>query len=561
MSHSNESFADTLPPSLDPRGNDDILPPPSSFLGIMGRLGPGLIIAGSIVGSGELIATTKTGAQAGITLLWLIMVGCVIKVFVQIELGRYTITHGETTLAALNQVPGPRLKVNWIIWCWLVMMVFGVGQLGGIVGGVGQSLAATMPILGDYRAVIETPSHAEVVRYLRWQKDIQGDRAAFDRISAARQATIRNGQMLFAERLRELEPEHGDLAARVEGGEVLSDPWTWDDKIWATLATLITAWVLYVGRYNLIQNLSTVLVVTFTFVTVGNVVSLQNTEQWHITADAFWSGLTFRLPYAEEGVNPLATALATFGIIGVGASELCAYPYWCLEKGYAKYAGARTTDPAWAERARGWMRVMHYDAFTSMLIYTTATVAFFLMGVAVLYSEGLDPDGMRMVSTLARAYVPVFGAYAGWLFLIGAIAVLYSTFLAATAGNARMWTDCCKLFGLIDHNRQQSHDRTVVAFSVGLPFVCLTLFFSGINPVRAILLAGLMQSLLLPMLGAGALYFRFRRTDPRLKPGLFWDCALVLSCLGLLVAGVWGAWPDFIAPVLQMAGIVFGGPA
>lgn len=558
MSQSNESSADTLPPSLDPRGNDDILPPPSSFLGIMGRLGPGLIIAGSIVGSGELIATTKTGAQAGITLLWLIMVGCVIKVFVQIELGRYTITHGETTLAALNQVPGPRLKVNWIIWSWLVMMVFGIGQLGGIVGGVGQSMAATMPILGDYRAVIETPSQAEVARYVRWEKDIHGDRAAFDRISPDRQATILHGQKLFAERLRELEPEHGNLAARVEGGEVLADPWTWDDKIWATIATLVTAWMLFVGRYNLIQNLSTVLVVTFTFVTLGNVVSLQNTEQWHITAEAFWSGLKFQLPSNEEGINPLATALATFGIIGVGASELCAYPYWCLEKGYAKYAGMRTADPAWAERARGWMRVMHYDAFTSMLIYTTATMAFFLTGVAVLYSEGLDPDGMRMVSTLARAYVPVFGAYAGWLFLIGAIAVLYSTFLAATAGNARMWTDSCKLFGLIDRNSQKSHDRTVVAFSVGLPFVCLALFFSGINPVRAILLAGLMQSLLLPMLGAGALYFRFRRTDPRLTPSVFWDFALILSCVGLLVAGAWGAWGDFIAPALRMAGLDVG---
>lgn len=558
MSHSTDSSVDTLPPSLDPRGNDDILSPPSSFFGIMSRLGPGLIIAGSIVGSGELIATTKTGAQAGITLLWLIMVGCVIKVFVQIELGRYTITHGETTLAALNQVPGPRLKVNWIIWFWLVMMIFGIGQLGGIVGGVGQSLAATIPILGDYRAVIETPSHAEVARYVRWDKDIRGDRAALTALSPARQATILHGQKLFAQRLRELEPTAGDLAARVAGGEALVDPRTWDDKIWATVATLITAWMLFVGRYNLIQNLSTVLVVTFTFVTLGNVVSLQNTDQWHITADAFWSGLTFRLPSPEEGVNPLLTALATFGIIGVGASELCAYPYWCLEKGYAKYAGMRTPDAAWAQRARGWMRVMHYDAFTSMLIYTTATVAFFLMGVAVLYSEGLDPDGMRMISTLARAYVPVFGAYAGWLFLIGAIAVLYSTFLAATAGNARMWTDCCKLFGLIDRNSQKSHDRTVVAFSVGLPFVCLALFYSGINPVRAILLAGLMQSLLLPMLGAGALYFRFWRTDPRLKPSVFWDGALVVSCLGLLVAGVWGAWGDLIAPALRLAGFELG---
>src|SRR5690606_22963027 len=99
---SDAEIQDTLPPDLDPRRTDEVEDPPQGFLGTLRRLGPGLIIAGSIVGSGELIATTKTGAQAGITLLWLIIIGCVIKVFVQIELGRHAITHGQTTLAALN---------------------------------------------------------------------------------------------------------------------------------------------------------------------------------------------------------------------------------------------------------------------------------------------------------------------------------------------------------------------------------------------------------------------------------------------------------------------------
>jgi hypothetical protein len=188
------------------------------------------------------------------------------------------------------------------------------------------------------------------------------------------------------------------------------------------------------------------------------------------------------------------------------------------------------------------MRVMHYDAFLSMVVYTVATLAFFIMGSAVLHNEGRDPDGMRMVSTLATAYVPVFGEYARWLFLIGAIAVLYSTFLVANASHARTLTDACKMFGLVRRDNQRSHDRSVGAFSVVLPLLCLAVYCSGINPVTAILWAGAMQALLLPMIGLGALYFRYTRTDERLRPSPLWDLLLVVSCLGLLVAGAWSIW-------------------
>ena len=82
--------------------------PPNTLFGILGRLGPGLIVAGSIVGSGELIATTKTGAEAGFWLLWLILIGCVIKVFAQVEMGRYSLVGGKTTMFGLNEVPGAR---------------------------------------------------------------------------------------------------------------------------------------------------------------------------------------------------------------------------------------------------------------------------------------------------------------------------------------------------------------------------------------------------------------------------------------------------------------------
>ena len=63
--------------------------------------------SGSIVGSGELIATTRTKPSSIPGFLWLIIIGCVVKVFAQIELGKNTIVNGKTSLAALNELPGP----------------------------------------------------------------------------------------------------------------------------------------------------------------------------------------------------------------------------------------------------------------------------------------------------------------------------------------------------------------------------------------------------------------------------------------------------------------------
>ena len=105
--------------------------PPKTFGGLARQLGPGLIVTASIVGSGELIVTTKLGADVGFVLLWFIIIGCIVKVFVQVELGRFAITHGRTTLQALDTVPGPRLVVSWIVWAWLAMYIGTFFQLAG----------------------------------------------------------------------------------------------------------------------------------------------------------------------------------------------------------------------------------------------------------------------------------------------------------------------------------------------------------------------------------------------------------------------------------------------
>ncbi|MDC0144713.1 hypothetical protein OAK45_09325, partial [Verrucomicrobia bacterium] len=129
----------------------EVQEPPAKLGGILRQLGPGLIMAAGIVGSGELIAATLTGAKAGFIFLGLIFFGCFIKCFTQVEIARHAIVRGETTLRLLNRLPGPRLALgkfsgNWIVLFWAFTMIFGFGQLGGIVGGVGQGMAIAMPI-------------------------------------------------------------------------------------------------------------------------------------------------------------------------------------------------------------------------------------------------------------------------------------------------------------------------------------------------------------------------------------------------------------------------------
>ncbi|MEZ6121657.1 MAG: Nramp family divalent metal transporter [Planctomycetaceae bacterium] len=544
---------------LDRRTAAAIVDPPRTFAAIIRQIGPGLIIAANIVGSGELIMSTKTGAEAGIVLLWLILLGCVVKVFVQLELGRFTISHGETTLSSLNRVPGPSVAgVNWVVMFWAFMMFTTVAQLGGIVGGVGQALALTLPITGDMQTAVSVPPEADICALADWQLLKQGLAAVND---SPLPHPVDGDPELIARTERRMAWVERDLNDRGElgiqllnlaregkalttaDGEPLIPTHTMDDRIWVTLIGILTSCLLYVGRYWLIERLSVGLVVSFSLITMGNVIALQMTGDYALSLDTIMSGLSFQLPSGEKGI---ATALATFGIIGVGATELVSYPYWCLEKGYARSAGPREQTDAWLLRAKGWFRVMKFDAFASMVIYTIATAAFYLMGVAVLHSDGRNPEGMRMVSTLAQSYVPIFGAYARWLFLAGAIAVLYSTYLVANASNARMVADFLGVIGLTSRDPEsETSRRTVRLLSAGLPLACVAVFILFPSPVHLVAIAGFTQCVMLPILGLCSLYFRYRVTDQRLMSGRLWDLLLLISCLALLIAGTYGAVTAF----------------
>ncbi len=122
--------------------------PPTAFFEKLKYLGPGFILTASIVGSGELIATTTLGAQAGFITFWVIIVSCLVKVAVQVEFAKHTILTGETAMTAFHQLPGPVFgKARWTVWTTFAIMIIKFLQLGGIIGGVAITLHMAFPQL------------------------------------------------------------------------------------------------------------------------------------------------------------------------------------------------------------------------------------------------------------------------------------------------------------------------------------------------------------------------------------------------------------------------------
>lgn len=450
-------------------------PPRTLGLALL-QIGPGLILAGAIVGTGELIQTTQLGARAGFALLWLVILSCFIKVFVQIELGRFAVSTGQTTFGGFRSLPGPGMLLVW--WCSLMVLVTQF-QIGAMIGGVGQAIHMIVP----------------------------GTATALSRGVGTLHAGI-----------------GANLAARPE-------------LPWAVVITAITIAMLATGSYRLIERGMTLLVVVFTIMTVVCVLALP--VEFSIRWEQVASGLTFQLPK-----EALGAAFAMFGITGVGATELLTYPYWCIEKGYARYTGPSEDSPAWVDRARGWLAVMKLDAWVSMVIYTISTLAFFLLGASVLHrhtdGRGLPGTVGEMLDVLARMYEPVLGAApARWFLVIGAFAVLYSTLFAATAGTSRLLADFLRVNQYIAPHDQAAYRWWTRFFCAVLPLCGLGLFIGVANPVLMVKIGGVMQALTLPLIATAAVFLRYRRTDRRITPGLIWDVFLWASMIGLTCAAAY----------------------
>jgi Mn2+/Fe2+ NRAMP family transporter len=427
---------------------------------LLGAIGPGIIVAGSVIGSGELINTPVQAARFGFVLLWVILLSCVIKYFLQVEFARYCMVHNCTTFQALNQLPVRKIRgTAWPVLLYVFGYFFSLLTIVGIIGALGGLMHSMWPF-----------GTTEVTSV----------------------------------------------------------------RIWGALSVLLAIVLLWQGWYRQLETLVMVLVGGFSVCVGLGVLLVQGTE-YRITTQDLLSGLSFSI-----GPDKKAAAFAVIslmGALGVAANELLMYPYWVLEKGYARELGDPSS-PGWTERVRQWTRAIWLDAGLCTAISTIVTAAFFLLGAAVLYRQQKVPQGLAVVDQISSVFTESYGPWSKWMFRVGAFCTLFSTLVVVAAASGRMGADFLASIGAIDRDDGAVTRRCHQIVQTGCLLGLLVAFLSTSATPTGLIVTGhfVLGAFLTPLLMFCICWLAFH-TNRRARMGrltaaaLVGSVAIILACV------------------------------
>ena len=114
-------------------------------------IGPGLLVAATGVGAGDLATASFSGAHLGVAVLWAVVVGGVMKVVLTEGLARWQLATGQTLLEGLSQRMG--WFFAWLFLPYLVLWSFFVGA--ALISACGVTLHALLP-------VFDSPSNGKI---------------------------------------------------------------------------------------------------------------------------------------------------------------------------------------------------------------------------------------------------------------------------------------------------------------------------------------------------------------------------------------------------------------
>ena len=108
-------------------------------------IGPGLLVAATGVGAGDLATAAFTGSQLGTAVLWAVLLGAGLKWVLNEGLARWQLATGETLMEGALGRLGP--WVGWVFLPYLLLWSFFVGA--ALMSACGVTLHAMAPVFED----------------------------------------------------------------------------------------------------------------------------------------------------------------------------------------------------------------------------------------------------------------------------------------------------------------------------------------------------------------------------------------------------------------------------
>ena len=352
-------------------------------------MGPGLVMAGLAIGSGELILWPWITSVVGAQLLWAAAIGIFLQLWVNIEIGRWAIVTGESPFTGMARV------FKLIVYMFVFLIIVGT-FLPGWARETGIAL----------RDLIFGPGHDSPPWV--WTA------------------------IVFAL-----------VAAILFGPRVI---YTAVERCITGLIVVIVAGLIYVvweiGSVAIFVAMWEGLINVFSFPDFPvNILAEDGSVRDQLTFNRFFGAVVF------AGAGGLGNLFYAYYLrekdIGMGArmpslmSPAHKHEIKELDTGYLY-----TETPENRRRFKDWFRYVVVDQTLFFWILGSFTMFLFIFGaLAVLHPMGLVPDRGSLVWDLASILEQSMGTFGRYLFLIVGIAALFSTQLAGVDGGSRIFAD------------------------------------------------------------------------------------------------------------------------
>ena len=287
---------------------------------------------------------------------------------------------------------------------------------------------------------------------------------------------------------------------------------------WAVIVVILAYVLLLSGSYGPVEKAAFVLSFVLIAGVLYSLAALRPDMAW------FFKGLAPRLPPGSG-----QTAVSLLGWTAGGTSTLI-YSFWILEKGMGRGKSEE-------KDFKGWLSLIRLDTGISYFLMFLISFAFLTIGVLVLSTGGMDggpliPAREETTSVLSRLLTVATGPQTKFIFLVAALAILYSTVIGLVDGKSRALRSATKI--ILPESRKIS-DKAMYRLYATLMCLIIFAFLFTQRPVVLIVLISAIEAPVLSISAIILIYLFHKKLPKAMRPGLVWYGVIISGTIVYLI--------------------------